>query len=467
MITQDERIESFIAAKELFRRKASSEFKYFVLWIKKDYDMQWFHEYICMKLQQFAEGKIKKLMILIPPQHGKSELATRLFPPYLLGKFPNKKIAITSYGHSMASGFNRDIQRNIDTEKYGQLFPGTKLNGSKIFGTNRANYVRNDHQFDIIDKTGGLRSVGRGGALTGATVDIGIIDDLYKDRDEARSVAISEGAWSWYVDVFRTRLHNDSQQLIMNTRWDENDLAGRLLEEEAGEWEVIKFPAIRTQDVIPYDPRNFGEVLWEKKHSLAKILSQKKLGEASFNSLYQQDPKPNSEVLIYKNWIELPEWPVEKIGSVTYGLDFGKTTGTWALIRCSMTAEGIFFDELLYKKPSTSKEVYAVLTAMGYEEGQIVYCDFEPVYINELILMGVTAMPAIKGPGSVRFGIRKLNEIQCHYTKKSVHLIREKNRYQYMVLGKVIFAEPDPNCVDHAMDACRYGTVARFFTGEE
>lgn len=456
-------IEQILAAQELLIRHARTDFNPFVKYIKPDYDMQWFHAYICSKLNQFAAGKIKKLMILLPPQHGKTELATRLFPPFLLGNNPDLRIAISSYSDTIASGFNRAIQRNIDNEAYALVFPETKLNYSKIFGTNYDNFSRTEHKFEIVKRKGSLKTVGRGGSLTSEPVDIGIIDDLYKDREEAKSLTVSESAWSWYVDVFRTRLHNDSQQLIMNTRWDENDLCGRLLVEEPGEWEVIKFPGIRTEDVNDYDPRKEGEALWPQKHSLEKILSQKKLSQVSYNSLYQQDPKPNTDILIYTNWISIPAWP-DNIESITWGLDFGKTVGINALIKAAVVGDDIYFKECLYASGVPMSEIKKVLVANGYKEGQLVYCDHMPGKIAELRTLGVTAFPALKGEGSIDAGITKLKEYTCHYTQESINLKTELNNYQWVCYGKIITNQPVDE-FNHLLDACRYAIYSRYFKG--
>ena len=269
---------------ELARRN----FKNFVLYVFENYEMQWFHEYICQKLTDFSNGKIKKLMVFMPPQHGKSQLTTRLFPAYQLGKDPNKKIVIASYNATLASRFNIDVQRVIDDMKYHDVFPDTLLNSSNVLKVSES-ALRNSELFEIVGHKGFLKAVGRGGALTGTPVDIGIIDDPIKDRAEAMSEVIREGLWSWYQDVFETRLHNDSQQLLIQTRWHENDLAGKLLKRDS-DWDVIVLEAIKENEK-DYDPREFGEVLWDSKHSLERIQKIKETSPITFNSLYQQSPK--------------------------------------------------------------------------------------------------------------------------------------------------------------------------------
>lgn len=284
---------------ELARRN----FDDFVLYMFPSYEMQWFHKLICDKLTAFERGEIKKLMVFMPPQHGKSQLTTRLFPAYFLGKQPNAKTVVSSYNSTLASRFNRDIQRVIDTDLYHDLFPKTLLNESNIV-TVSDSYLRNSEIFEIVGYKGFLKAVGRGGALTGTPVDLGIIDDPIKDRQEAMSETIREGLWAWYQDVFETRLHNKSQQILIQTRWHEDDLAGKLLKRDS-DWEVIVLEAIKESD-FDYDIRDFGEPLWGEKHSLERIEKIKLTSPLTFNSLYQQSPKPLDDIglLWDKNIIE-------------------------------------------------------------------------------------------------------------------------------------------------------------------
>jgi len=277
---------------------AKRNFADFVQYVMPHYDMQWFHSYLCRKLDAFEHGEIKKLMVFMPPQHGKSELTTRKFPAYLLGKNPNRKMVVSSYNATMASQFNRDIQRVIDQQSYHDVFPDTILNESNVV-TISESYLRNSDIFEIVNHSGFLKVAGRGGALTGTPIDIGIIDDPIKDRAEAMSVTVREGLWSWYKDVFETRLHNNSQQLIILTRWHEDDLAGKILKRDK-DWEIVVFEGIKETE-NQYDPRKIGEALWENKHSLERLLKVKHTSPLTFNSLYQQSPKPLDNIGIYWN----------------------------------------------------------------------------------------------------------------------------------------------------------------------
>ena len=277
---------------------SSRNFADFVQYVMPTYDMRWFHEVICAKLDAFERGEIKKLMLFVPPQHGKSQLSTRLFPAYLLGKNPLRKIVVASYNATLASRFNRDIQRNIDSSLYHDVFPETYLNNSNVV-TVSDSWLRNSEVFETVNFGGFVKTVGRGGALTGTAVDIGIIDDPLKDRQEAMSSTIREALWSWYVDVFESRLHNNSQQILIQTRWHEEDLGGRLLKRD-NDWEVVIFEAIK-QSEFDYDPRPFGEALWPEKHSLERIEKIRDNSPLTFNSLYQQSPKPLDSIGIFWN----------------------------------------------------------------------------------------------------------------------------------------------------------------------
>ncbi len=285
----------------------------FIQVTKPDYEARWFHIEICRVLDAFERGEVKKLMIFVPPQHGKSQISSRHFPAYALGRNPDRKIALCSYGGDHAQAFNRDVQRIIDDEAYHRIFPHTTLNQSNVATTAQEGYKRTANIFEVVGHRGFMKTVGIGGPLTGTTVDIGIIDDPFKDRREAESEVTRNHVWNWYTDVFEMRLHNDSQQLMLFTRWHEDDLAGRALArdgitEEGGEWAVIKFPAIREpgQHVSQYvnDPRQPGEALWEEKHTAEKYHKMRQEKPRTYYSLAQQEPTPVEGNVIKRSWFE-------------------------------------------------------------------------------------------------------------------------------------------------------------------
>jgi predicted phage terminase large subunit-like protein len=179
--------------------------------------------------------------------------------------------------------------------------------------------------FEIVNHTGSLRVVGRGGSLTSKTVDVMIFDDLYKDASEANSPQIRQTAWDWYTKVARTRLHNDSQQLIVFTRWHPDDIIGKIIETEkvifaerwddfdnipTGAWVLVNFEAIKTGNATEIDDREPGTPLWPARHSLERLLQQKQIDPIGFQCLYQGDPG-NAEGKLYqpfKTWVEKSDW---------------------------------------------------------------------------------------------------------------------------------------------------------------
>src|SRR5690606_27954752 len=168
------------------------------------YQPTWFHLRYSHQLQAFAEGRIKKLSISVPPQHGKSSLSTIMLPAWLLGLNPELKIAIVCYNQTVASRFGRQVTRIMSEPAYREIFPETRISD----GTD--GHVRNSEEVEIVGYGGFLRLVGVQGGLTSQSVDILIIDDPYKDAEQAWSPLQRENVKIWYDTVAETRLHNQS-----------------------------------------------------------------------------------------------------------------------------------------------------------------------------------------------------------------------------------------------------------------
>lgn len=294
-----EKLEYMALLKERLIRQSRNDLLTFTKATMPTFAPVEFHKRYYHKLTEFADGKIKKLMVFVPPQHGKSEGSTRRLPAYILGKDPDRKVAVVSYSAPKARKFNREIQRVIDTDEYHEIFPGTCLNASNVT-TIAGSWLRNADECEIVGRRGGFKTVGVGGALTGEPVDMLIMDDLYKDAKTAWSPTVRESVRDWYDTVADTRLHNDSQQLIVYTRWHQDDLAGQLLKEQ-GEydpvtnpngWVVVVYPALKVGAPTEDDPREEGEALWTERHSKEKLENSRKNNSHVFESLYQQNPKP-------------------------------------------------------------------------------------------------------------------------------------------------------------------------------
>lgn len=289
--------------KQLLEKDAPRLFRQFLPYINPLYERQWFHALIADKCQALIEGKIRNLMIFVPPQHGKSEILSRNFPAWAFGYNPDLKIVGCSYSATLAQQFSRSIQRIMDSPEYLRIFPQTRLNGTNVRTVTKG-YQRNVDLFEIVNRKGFYKAQGVCGSLTGTAVDISIIDDPVKDAIEAYSPVYRERVWEWYTSVLATRLHNDSKQLFIMTRWHEDDLAGRILRHEADKWEVLSIPAIREtlDDGNPSDPRKVGEALWEKRHSLERLLAAQQRSPRVFTALYQQHPTADGGNIIKRDW---------------------------------------------------------------------------------------------------------------------------------------------------------------------
>ena len=291
MDDRSQTIEQIKLLRELQRRKARKTLRDFLPYINPKYQTKWFHREIADACQALFEGLWSKVMISLPPQHGKSEIASKAAPAWGLGIDPDLKIVEASYSATLSGTFNRAIQRIMSTDEYKALFPDTFLNDERL--AKYRGYVCNNEMFETVGHSGYFKTIGVGGGLTGTPADIAIIDDPVKDAMEANSPVTRDNVWEWYTTVLSTRLHNDSRQLLIMTRWHEDDLAGRILNSPDGKnWRVINIPAICTveDDGDLHSGRHIGDALWPERHSLEKLNTEREKDPNNFNCLYQGDP---------------------------------------------------------------------------------------------------------------------------------------------------------------------------------
>lgn len=289
-------------------KKARNSFKHFVAYTMPDYFFGWHHKILCEKLQAFQEKKIRRLMIFMPPRHGKSQLGSRHFPAYCFGKNPNARIIATSYSSDLASDMNIDTQKIINSIRYRDVFPRTSMS-SKSVVTVSTLPRRNSTMFEIVGHNGVYRSAGVGGPITGKGADYILIDDPIKNNKEAESKVYRDAIWKWYTSTLYTRLEEKGSVLLIMTRWHEDDLAGRLLKAsenpEADQWEVLRLPAIREDLSNPVDPRDIGQALWPEKYDLTDLKKIKAvIGSRYWTSLYQNIPSPMEGNVIKREWFK-------------------------------------------------------------------------------------------------------------------------------------------------------------------
>lgn len=230
-------------------------------------------------------------MILAPPRHGKSELASRRFPAYYLGRNPDHEVMQLTYSADLAGAMNRDVQRIMDAPRFARLFPAVRLPSP---GTHRHTHraKRTDSLFEIVGRKGRLRSTGILGGITGMGFHLGIGDDLYKNAEEALSVTIRQKVEEEWRSSVLTRQYPDAGILLIGTHWHHDDLYGVLSRE--GGWEVLSLPALSEGRLHPADEREAsGLALWPERFNedwLEKI--RRDVGGLWWNALYQQRPIP-------------------------------------------------------------------------------------------------------------------------------------------------------------------------------
>jgi len=295
------------------------------------------HELIAEKLEAVERGEIDRLMIFMPPRHGKSELASKRFPAWCLGRNPKRQIIAASYNSDLASDFGRNV-RNIAAEpEFTQVFPGVSLapdsQAANRFNTNaKGTYV----------------AAGVGTAVTGRGADIALIDDPFKDREEADSERRRELVWDWYRSTLFTRLMPGGAIVLIQTRWHEDDLAGRLLEQEPDQWEVLELPALHPERGALWPE-------WYDEDTLERI--KETIGPREWSALYQQQPQPEEGTFFQRDWFKA--W--EKLPKVRYygTSDYAVTDGGGdytVLTIWGIGSDGDIYRVEQWKKQSASDE---------------------------------------------------------------------------------------------------------------
>ena len=249
------------------------------------------HRKIAKALERDASGKCKRLMISMPPRHGKSMLASEYFPAWYLGKNPDKQIIHTTYAQELADGFGRKVRNQINSELFQGVFPGIELS-SDSSAAGRFHVKREG----IGQQDGVYHAVGIGGAATGRGADLLLIDDPVKNREEAESEAYRTKTKEWYTSVAYTRLMPGGAIVLIQTRWHEDDLMGWLLKEhEHEDWELLSLPAINEE----------GEALWPESYPIERLQAiQETIGPRDWGSLYQQQPRPATGAEFKRHWVQ-------------------------------------------------------------------------------------------------------------------------------------------------------------------
>jgi len=266
------------AAKELLRRsKGREKLERFIEYLDIGFTPARHHRLLIGMLEAVERGEIQRLMVLMPPGSAKSTYTSVLFPPWFMGRNPASAVLGVSNTSELAERFSRRARNVVGLSAY-----------KNVFGFGVSESTKSVANWET-ERGGEFFAAGVGGAIAGRRADLGLIDDPIKSREEADSERVRQKQWDWYVNDFCTRLKPNARQIVIQTRWHEDDLGGRILDREARDWTVIKIPMIATAG----DPlgRAVGERLWPQWFT-EEMVEKAKLDPRAWNALYQQDPAP-------------------------------------------------------------------------------------------------------------------------------------------------------------------------------
>jgi predicted phage terminase large subunit-like protein len=258
------------------------------------------HRALGAAFQKVDTGEWPLLIVTMPPRHGKSELAAKHGPAWFLGRDPYRQVIFATYNEDLAGDTGREIRDIIRSPQHRLVFPDCEL-------------ARGSQSVDRLKTTwgGALMCVGRGGSITGRGADLAIIDDPIKGREEADSKSTRDKLWGWFNDdVYSRLLDEGGRVVIIQTRWHEDDLVGRLTDpgnphytvEEARKWRILDLPALaRDNDPIG---RAEGDALWPERFSAEYLKGVRNRNPRGFASLYQCRPTPDDGDFFRSDWLK-------------------------------------------------------------------------------------------------------------------------------------------------------------------
>ena len=287
--TPNSPISSVQAAQELLsRRQARTSLQSFIEYLDLGFVPAAHHKLLIQNLEAVERGEVTKLMVLMPPGSAKSTYTSVLFPPWYLGRHQDDAVLAVSNSLDLAERFSRRARNIVSSPRY-----------ANVFGVSLAEDSQSAGSWEL-GSGGEFFAAGIGTAIAGRRADLGLIDDPIKSREEADSERLMEKQWDWYVNDFTTRLKPGARQVLIQTRWSEKDLGGRLLEREGDQWKVVKLP----MEAVQNDPlgRKPGERLWPEWFTHDMVTEAKRRDERTWSALYQQEPSPEEGTYFKRAW---------------------------------------------------------------------------------------------------------------------------------------------------------------------
>lgn len=274
--------------KELLARKEAQEnLPRFIEYIDLGFKPAKHHQLLLDALHKVESGEIERLMVCMPPGSAKSTYTSVVFPPWFLGRNPKLSVIAASHTQELAERFGRRVRNLVQAKEFGN-----------VFGIGVADDSASAGRWDTT-AGGEYFAAGVGGSITGRRADLAIIDDPVKSREDADSERSREKAWDWYTNDLLTRLKPGARQIVVMTRWHEDDLGGRILERERNRWHVIEI----AMEALPGDPlgRKAGERLWPEWYT-DDMVQVAKMDTRAWNALYQQQPASDEGDYFKADW---------------------------------------------------------------------------------------------------------------------------------------------------------------------
>lgn len=290
------------------------------------YQLAAHHRLIARHLEMVERGEIDRLMITMPPRHGKSMLASEFFPAWYMGRNPDHYVVTATYGQELADDFGRKVKNQLEDPIFQEIFPGVCLaddsKSAKRFHISKetaGTWSKEGGYEHATTQRGAYYAVGVGGPLTGRGAHLLLIDDPVRNREDAESEVIRKKIKDWYTSTAYTRLMPGGKIVIIQTRWHEDDLSGWLQAEHKHEgWTVLNLPAINTD----------GEALWPEQYDIEALERIKRaLPPRDWSALYQQRPAPDTGDYFKRDWIRaVDNIPPKETLSVYGASDYAVTS---------------------------------------------------------------------------------------------------------------------------------------------
>ena len=456
------------------REKARRHLADFANYVYDGYKSNWHTNLICHALELVENGTIRYLLLEAPPRHSKSLHVSQLFPAWAVGRDKDRSIIVSSYSGDLATSQGRETRKIMETVDYKNIFDTRLASDSNAKG-----------KWNTQGK-GAYNAVGVGGSVTGKGADFFIVDDSIKDRKEADSVLMRDNVWNFFRSVATTRLTPKGAMIIMQTRWHEDDIIGRITEGKDtkepwidyfdflknglgdAKWVRLTLPAIALKDD---DYRKEGEALWPGHFPLEELESKKKsLGGYEWSALYQQIPIDEENRIFKKQWfkyrtldevlamrtanfmtVDTKATKEAKDGTdyIGFTINYVDKDGFWNLLSWRKKLSSKELVDFLFTAHSNHKLLKIGIEKTAYVEGLQVYLDEEQRRRNHYL-------PIVEiSHGGTKKEIRIESGLQPRYENGAIFHIMQHDKNQCADLEEELIQFPKA-VNDDASDSAAY-----------